>query len=131
MASQCMPIPPPIDSQFLRCRGVAARSRGNHTNGTETVRPSSRTTINESSEHETSTANASPLATEVGIPLLQKELSILVHELSNRRQFVTPKTTIRRQVSRIEPELRVTPGLRHMNVWRLAILQTVEEEPVP
>jgi hypothetical protein len=76
MASQCIPMPPPIDSQSLRCRGVAARSRGNHTNGTETVRPSSRTTTNESSEQETSTANASPLSTEVGIPLLHKELSI-------------------------------------------------------
>jgi hypothetical protein len=68
MASQCIPMPPPIGSQSFRCFGVAARSRGNHTNGTETVRPSSRTTISESSEHETSTANASPLSTEVGIP---------------------------------------------------------------
>jgi hypothetical protein len=132
MASQCIPMPPPIGSQSLRCCGVAARSRGNHTNGTETVRPSSRTTINESSEHETSTADTSPLSTEVGIPLLQKKLSILDHELSNRRQFVTAKTTIRRQrYLRIKPELRVTPGLGHMNVWRLAVLKTVEEEPVP
>jgi hypothetical protein len=131
MASQWMPMPPPIGSQSRRCCGVAARRRGNHTNGTDTVRPSSRTTVSESSEHETSIANASPLSTEVGIPLLQKELSILIHELSNRRQFVTPKTTIRRQSHRIEPELRVTTGLRHMNVCRLAILQTVEEEPVP
>jgi hypothetical protein len=72
IASQCIPMPPPIDSQSLRCRGVAARTRGNHTNGTETVRPSSRTTTNESSEQETSTANASALSTEVGIPLRQE-----------------------------------------------------------
>jgi len=131
MASQCIPMPPPIGSQSFRCFGVAARSRGNHANGTETVRPSSRTTISESSEHETSTANASPLSTEVGIPFLQKELSILVHELLNRRQFVTPKTTIRRQGHGVDPELRVTSRLGHMNVWRLAILKAVEKEPVP
>src|SRR6266508_1028284 len=129
-ASQCIPMPPPMDSQSVRCCGVAARSRGNHTKGTETVRPSSSTTINESSEHDTSTANASPLSTEVGIPLLQEEFSILLHELSNCRQFVTAKTTTRRQSHRIEPELRITPSVCHMNVGRLTILQAIEEKPV-
>ena len=130
MASQCIPMPPPMDSQSLRCCGVAARRRGNHTNGTETVRPSSSTTISESSEHDTSTANASLLSTKVGIPLLQEEFSILLHKLSNCRQFVTSKTTARRQGHRIEPELRITPSVCHMNVGRLTILQAVEEKPV-
>jgi hypothetical protein len=61
IASQWMPIPPPIGSQSFRCRAVAASSRGNHANGTETVRPSSSTTVSESSEHDTSAANTSLL----------------------------------------------------------------------
>ncbi len=123
-------MPPPIGSQSLLCRGVAARSRGNHTKGTDRVRPSSRTTVSEWSEHDTSTAKASLLSTKVGIPFLQAQASILQHELSNCGQFVTSKATVRCQCHRFEPELRITPGVRHMNVWWLTILQTVEEEPV-
>ena len=130
MASQWMPIPPPIGSQSLRCCGVADRSRGNHTKGTDTVRPSSRTTVSEWSELDTSTARASLLSTKVGIPLLQEEISILQHELANCCELVTSKATIRRQCHRIEPELRVMPSVRYMNVWRLSIFQAVEEEPV-
>jgi len=34
------------------------------------------------------------------------------------------------QCRRIEPELRVAPGVRHVNVRWLTIFQAVEEEPV-
>ena len=55
---------------------------------------------------------------------------MLVYELPNRRQFVTAKPTGRRQRHRIQPVLRVTARMRHMDVWRFLILQTVEEESV-
>jgi hypothetical protein len=130
IASQWSPTPPPIASHRLRCAGVASSRRGNHTKGTDTIRPSSKTTVSESSEHDASTANASLVSTETGIPFLHQEFSTLFHELSNLRQFVAPKTSVRRQRDRIEPELRVPPGVRDVNVRRLAVLQTVEEEPV-
>jgi hypothetical protein len=130
IASQCIPMPPPMISQCCRCCGVAARSRGNHTKGTETVRPSSNTTIRASSEHDTSTAKASLLSTKVGIPLLHEEFPILLHELPKCRQFVASETAARRQGHWIEPELRITPSVCHMNVRGLAILQTVKEKPV-
>jgi hypothetical protein len=103
MASQCIPIPPPIDSQSFRCCGVAARSRGNHTNGTETVRLSSRTTISESSEHETSTASASPLSTEVGVPLLQEPVPTNPQQGWRRVSLLwLPKSSIAWRKSHIE-----------------------------
>ena len=123
-------MPPPMSSQSFLCVGLAARSRGNHARGTDTVRPSSSTTVNEWSAHDTSTASVSLLSTKVGIPLLQEEFPIIQHEVSNDGQFVASKTTIRRERHRFEPELRITPSVCHVNVWWLTILQTVEVEPV-
>src|SRR2546428_6236555 len=57
ISSQWIPIPPPINSHSLLCFSVALKSRGNHTSGTDTVRPSSSTTVKASLEHETSTAS--------------------------------------------------------------------------
>jgi hypothetical protein len=86
------------------------------------VRPSSRTTVSASLEQDTSIATASLLATEVGIPSLQEKISILVHEFTNDRQLMTAKTPVRRQIRWIKPELRITPGVRDVNVWRLTVL---------
>ena len=38
------------------------------------------------------------------------------------------KTSTIRQLDRLKPKLCVAPGMSHVNVRRLAILQTVEEE---
>ena len=51
-----MPMPPPINSHWVLCFAVASVSRGNHANGTETVRPSDSTTLSVSSQHDTLTA---------------------------------------------------------------------------
>src|SRR4030095_15879013 len=123
-------MPPPINSHPFLCLSVAFKSRGNHTKGTDTVRPSSSTTVSASLEQDTSIATASLLATEVGIPSLQEKISILVHEFTNDRQLMTAKTPVRRQIHWIKPELRITSGVRDVNVWRLTVLQTVEEESV-
>ncbi len=104
-----MPTPPPIGSHSFLCRGVAPNSRGNQTRGTDTVRPSSRTTVSECSEHDTSTANVSWLSTKVGIPFLQEKISILQHKSMKNCQFVIAETAVRGQRDRIEPELRITP----------------------
>src|SRR5207249_705511 len=85
ISSQWIPIPPPMNSHSFRCFSVAFKSRGNHTNGTDIVRPSSRTTVNASSEQETSIAIASLLATEVGIPSLQEKIPVLFNQFTNDR----------------------------------------------
>src|SRR5438094_987725 len=56
ISSQWIPIPP-INYHSLLCFSVVLKSRGNHTSGTDTVRPSSSTTVKASLEHETSTAS--------------------------------------------------------------------------
>jgi hypothetical protein len=49
-------------SQSDRCRDVASASRGNHTRGTETTRPSVSVTESASNEHDTSTARTSVIS---------------------------------------------------------------------
>src|SRR2546423_3987247 len=101
-------MPPPMNSQSRFCLSVALSSRGNHIKGTDTVRPSSNTIVSSSLEQETSTARASPLVTEVGIPFLQEQVLILFYELPNDGQLMTTKPAVRCQVNRIDPEFSVT-----------------------
>src|SRR5881396_1413946 len=117
-----------MNSHSFLCFSVAFNSRGNHTNGTDTVRPSSSTTVKLSFEQETSTATASLLATEVGIPFLHEKISVLFNQFTNNVQLVTSKPSVGRQVDGIKPELCVTAGMRSVNMRWFAILQTVEEE---
>src|SRR5688572_24299321 len=92
-----MPIPPPINSHCFLCFGVAFRSLGNHARGTDTMRPSSSTTLSASSEQATLTASASLFSTKVGMPLLQEQIWIFQDEFSNHCQFVASKTPVRCQ----------------------------------
>jgi len=55
---------------------------------------------------------------------------VLIDKLSNGRQLVTAKHTVRRQRHRLGPVLCVPASMRDMNVRRFPILQTVEEESV-
>lgn len=41
------------------------------------------------------------------------------------------KTPVGRQIDRIEPKFGITSEMRNVNMRWFAILQTVEEEPVP
>ena len=53
------------------------------------------------------------------------------HQLNNVCQFVTPKASIAGERHRLEPELGVAAGVRHMDVRWFAILETVKVEAVP
>jgi hypothetical protein len=75
-SSQWIPMPRPMSRQLALCWGVARRSRGNHANGAETRRPSTRVTINSSSVHATSTASATGLLAKVLIPRNDKLLTV-------------------------------------------------------
>src|ERR1041384_5755444 len=108
-----MPIPPPISSHSFRCLGLALNRRGNHTNGTDTVRPSSRVTVSSWFVHDTSTARTSLLSAKVGIPPLQEPISILQNQVSNHRYLVTPKSTVRRQSNFNKPSRRSNSSSRY------------------
>ena len=92
IAPQWIPMPPPISSQSDRSRGDASASRGNHTSGTETTRPSDNVTDSASLEHDTSTASVSAFSTKVLIPFLQEELLVLPNDLPNLSHLVPAKT---------------------------------------
>src|ERR1039458_7566745 len=76
-------MPPPINSHSDRWRGDASASRGNHTRGTETTRPSVSVTESASIEQDTSTTSASVFSVKLLIPSLQEELSILNNYFSD------------------------------------------------
>src|ERR1035441_8234132 len=84
-------MPPPINSHSDRWRGDASASRGNHTRGTETTRPSVSVTESASIEQDTSTTSASVFSVKVLIPSLQKELRVLNNYFSDIVHLIRPK----------------------------------------
>jgi hypothetical protein len=124
-------MPPPINSQSDRRCGDAWASRGNHTRGTETTRPSVSVTESESFEHDTSTANASVLSVEVFIPSLQEQRRVLNYDSSNLGQLIRTKTPHIGDRHGIQPKLGITFGLANVNMRRLERLPAEEKEPVP
>jgi len=64
------------------------------------------------------------------MPGLDDEWLVLEDYPSNLVEFARAEAAIPGQYHGTEPELRIPPSVRHVNVWRLPILQAVEEEPV-
>jgi hypothetical protein len=131
IASQWMPMPPPISSQSDRSRRDASTSRGNHTRGTETTRPSDSVTDSASLEHDTSTASASALSTKVLMPFLQEELPLFYNDLPDRSHLMPTKTPHVSHRYWLQPKLRIASTVSDVDVRRLAPLHTEEEEPIP
>src|SRR6266516_519143 len=96
-----------MNSHFALCFGVAASSRGNHVSGTLTVLPSASVTLSASSEHETSTATASPLSAKILIPSLQEHFGVRADDFLDGVQLVISKPSVARQLHRIKPKLGV------------------------
>ena len=124
-------MPPPINSHSDRWRGDASASRGNHTRGTETTRPSVSVTESASIEQDTSTTNASVFSVKVLIPSLQKELRILDNYFSNAGHLIRSKTPRVGDPNRVTPKLRVPLSVGYVDMRRLAALHTEKEEPIP
>ena len=123
-------MPPPINSQWDRCRGDASASRGNHTRGTETTRPSVSVTESASIEHDTSTASVSVFSVKVVIPFLQEELRILTNEFPDVGHFICSKAPHVGDQHGIKPKLRISSGVGDVDVRRLAPLHAEKEKPV-
>ncbi len=68
------------------------------------VRPSARSTLSVSSEKWTSRTASPGLGSEVVIPCLQQDRSILENQPLDRAQLTRAKTEISRQGHRLEPE---------------------------
>src|SRR5579863_3068131 len=117
-----MPMPPPISSQAALCFAVASRSLGNQASGTETVRPSARSTFSKSVVHEIPVAVTSLRSAKVFMPPLQKEPSLLHNNASNFRKLVSAKAAIARQIHGAEPELGISPRMSNVYVRWLATL---------
>ena len=124
-------MPPPINSHSDRWRGDASASRGNHTRGTETTRPSVSVTESASIEQDTSTTNASVFSVKVLIPSLQKERRILDNYFSNAGHLIRSKTPRVGDPNRVKPKLRVPLSVGYVDMRRLAALHTEKEEPIP
>src|ERR1035438_2156422 len=123
-------MPPPINSHSDRWRGEASASRGNHTRGTETTRPSVSVTESASIEQDTSTTSASVFSANVLIPSLQKELRILNNYFSEVGHLIRSKTP------RVGDPNRIKPNFAYRSAWATWICggsrpSTEKEEPIP
>src|SRR6185436_5460852 len=117
-----MPWPRPIKRQFLRCSLVASARRGDQASGAVTSRPSASTTWMLSSVTLTSTAVASGLTAEMGMPCLQKRRAVLDDHHTNSVQLMRPETPGLGNANRLQPELRGVVSMFDMDVRRLRSL---------
>src|SRR5579871_763549 len=124
-----MPCPRPINRQFFRCSKVASARRGNHASGTASSRPSANTTTIRSSITATSTAVASNLTAEVGMPSLHKIHAVLDHQQTEPVQLVRAEPARFGNGNRLKPKLRDVVPVFYMDMWRLRSFHAVEEEP--
>ena len=125
-----MPMPCPMSRHSASCAAVASRSFGNHSSGMDTVRPSSRRTVNWPPTASTETARGSSGA-EVLMPLLQELRLVLLHENSSASDFLLPHPVRRHQFHRLQPEFCVPVLVFHVDVRRLHPLVAEEEKAKP
>src|SRR5213080_2132530 len=125
-----MPRPPPIRCHEFLSAAVACASRGYQANGAAMVRPSASSTDRVSSLTTTRVARASRVSTtEELIPTLQKLLPVLVHQLLDAIDVLAAEATAAFEADGVEPELGLAVVAFDVDVWRLAAVTGVEEEP--
>ena len=114
--------------QFRRWSGVASKRRGNHASGAASSLPSARTTTIRSSVTVTSTAVASSLTGEMGIPCLQEGQAMLDYKCPHSVYLMGPEAVGSRQADRIQPKLGDLVAVFDVDMRRLRPFQAVEEE---
>src|ERR1700682_4447974 len=101
-----MPMPGPINSQCRRSVGSPSASRGYHSIGTDTLRPSRSSTTSASSVLLTCLAAAVSVSSlEVVMPCLQQLGLVFLHQRRNLVQFVRGKSKVVLQPHGLQPEL--------------------------
>ena len=99
--------------------------------GTETVRPSTRSTIRVSLVTWTLCARACPNSVgEEVIPRLSQVYGLLHHQLLNFGELRSAEPDTLREANRVEPELRPTLSARYMDVSGFLTIGRIEEESV-
>src|SRR5947209_3120686 len=124
-----MPCPRPMNRHSRRCASVASSTRGNHARGADNSRPSARTTVSRSFVTVTSTAVASTLMAEMGIPGLFESHAILNQERPQTVDFRRPKAMGLRKTDRLQPELRDVVTVFDIYMRRFGPLEAIKEEP--
>ena len=130
-SAQCRPSPHPISSQFRSCSAVPCNNLGNHASGTESSRPSSSTTRNESGERIRSTAKGSASRFKVRMPCLQKLCLMQFNQLCDLLDFAGTQTLAGIQCYRLQPELCNLFVGCNVNVWWLPRITFVAEKEKP
>jgi hypothetical protein len=130
MRGQWIPSPPPISSHFFRSRTEARRSRGKHSSGTDSSRPSANFTIILASVKATPDAKGRNLLAKMGMPSLQEETSFFAHYSTQLRDLVSPKTHVLCQPNWLQPELRISLCLLHVGMRRFLTFVAEKEEAV-
>src|SRR6266545_1491970 len=116
-----MPSPSPMNRHRERSASLPCASLGYQVRGTPMVRPSTQSTINESSVSRTRCARASPISVgdaEVFMPLLHKAFLIDNHQPLDVPEFRRRETAASGQSHRIEPELGAIGVALDMDVNR-------------
>ena len=126
-----MPSPRPIKRQFARSAGVPCARRGYQSNGTLTVRPSTRSTTSASSVTVTRWASAARNSLcEVLIPRPTELNCVVPHQRLHAPDLGPAKTAALRQPQRVEPEFRTVRFPLHMHVPWFDSVSGVEEQPI-
>jgi hypothetical protein len=128
-SGQWIPSPSPSSSQRCRCSSEALSSRGNHSNGTASLRPSARSTRSSCSVTSTCLAKGRTSTVEVFIPALQEFCPILLNQSPQLGQFVAGKTSRPSQPDRFQPELRQFALPLSVDVRWFEAFVAIEEEP--
>jgi len=87
-------------------------------------------TVNESSEKDTSRTRSSALIAKMPIPDLQECVSMLGHYSLDLAELMSPETEIPGESNRLKPELCGEALSVHMNVRWLVRLMTKKIEPI-
>src|ERR1700692_3042901 len=119
-----MPAPSPSSSQALRWASVAWRSRGNQASGTAILRPSVNETTSSSRVASTPIARALASTTEEVIPCLQEVLPLFGHQALHSCKLGGREAAGRGESHGTEPEFRHLRFLLHVDMRRLAALQS-------
>jgi hypothetical protein len=126
-----MPTPGPINSQRCRSAGDPCASRGYQPNGTETVRPSCKSTVSARAETRTSLAIAASVAGfEVVMPCLQQFRLVLTDNSLNSVQFAFRKPVVVRDPDRRQPARGGLALAPNVDVRCLMSVAGKEEEPI-
>src|SRR5262249_57334060 len=112
-----------------RCSAVASSKRGYWASGTEIVRPSISATVNSFSSIRADRTRVA-VATEIGMPSLQKLIAMQLDESAKLAQSMRRNPMLRAIATVSSQKLRRPTSLVYINVRRLARLMAIEVEPI-